>query len=69
MWHHRLFPTMSPNLKMSTRTLKILYYSQEATFKKHFGKKNNFPSNRLWKSLQGRHEKRPQSGHMGMPAF
>lgn len=40
MWNHRLFPTMSPNLKMSTRTLKILYYSQEATFKKHFGKKN-----------------------------
>lgn len=31
---------MSPNLKMSTRTLKILCYSQEATFKKHFGKKN-----------------------------
>lgn len=42
IWHHRFFPTMSPYLKMSTRTLKILYYSQEATFKKHFGKKRTF---------------------------
>lgn len=65
----QIFPHHESKFKNEYKNTKNIILFPRSYFQETFWKKKNFPSNRLWKSLQGRHEKRPQSGHTGMPAF